>query len=213
MKYTDVYLKSALPIFLINFSMYIVVLLLIMCNKMLQQSEIDRLKRLALRDKKESVNKVEMSKFKRAISKTLEFAELHFRWNGLIRTNLLIYQNFTLGLFLNIRKGWDVEEKPVLKVSYILSWLSLLFVWCNGYIFYYLVEKYTRTARFQVENAAQLEKDKLAKKAIAQPKEDSRQKQEANIKRKKANGKKLRDKIKQKEATVQDMDSSLMTLN
>lgn len=149
MKYTDIYVKSALPIFLINFTIYIVVLMLIMCNKMLKQSELDRLKRLAgstgdKKASKDTINKVEMSKCKRAISKTLEFAELHFRWNGLIRTNLLIYQNFTLGLFLNIRRGWDVTAKPVIKVSYILSWISLLFVYCNGYIFYHVVEKYTK---------------------------------------------------------------------
>ena len=148
MKYSDIYVKSALPIFLINFTIYILVLCIIQCNKIASSSELIRLKRLAMeRDPtkiKENVHNVQMSRCRLMISKTLNFAETHFRWNGLIRTNLLIYQNFTLGLFLNIAKGYNPEDKPILKISYLLSWISLLLVFANAYVFYHVVDKYTK---------------------------------------------------------------------
>lgn len=56
MKFTDIYIKSALPIILINFSLYLVVLLIILLNKSLGESEIERLKKIAL-DTKEQKGK------------------------------------------------------------------------------------------------------------------------------------------------------------
>lgn len=47
MKFTDIYIKSALPIILINFILYLVVLLIILINKSLQESEVERLKKVA----------------------------------------------------------------------------------------------------------------------------------------------------------------------
>lgn len=165
MKFTDIYIKSALPIILINFSVYLVVLLIILINKALQKSEIDRLKKIAAetKDSKKEVKSLEMGSMKKAMMKTFEFAELHFKWNAMIRMNLLIYQNFTLGIFLNISKGFNRTGKVVLKVSYALSWISLLAVYCNGYILYYLVEKYYKKNKATIEKK-QLEEEELANK-------------------------------------------------
>jgi len=88
-----------------------------------------------------------MSRCKYTMAKTFEAAEYHFRWNGLIKGNLLVYQNFTLGIFLNIIKGWDKDSRPVIKISYIFSWLSLVLVYFNGYLFYLIVERYTSEKR------------------------------------------------------------------
>lgn len=85
---------------------------------------------------------METPKFKKTIMKTFQFAELHFKWNAMIRTNLLIYQNFTLGLFLNLAKGYRQSDRALLKVSFVLSVISLLAIYSNGYILYYIVEKY-----------------------------------------------------------------------
>jgi hypothetical protein len=142
MKYTDIYIKSALPIILINFSLYLVVLLIILINKSLQESEVERLKKVAQLKAKDAATQMETPKLKKTIMKTFQFAELHFKWNAMIRTNLLIYQNFTLGLFLNIAKGYRQSDRALLKVSFVLSAISILVVYANGYILYYIVEKY-----------------------------------------------------------------------
>jgi len=47
MKFTDIYIKSALPIILINFFLYLVVLFIILVNKTLKESEVERLKKVA----------------------------------------------------------------------------------------------------------------------------------------------------------------------
>lgn len=47
MKLTDIYLKSSLPIFMINFSIYIIALLIIAVNKCIKRSEVERLKEVA----------------------------------------------------------------------------------------------------------------------------------------------------------------------
>lgn len=141
MKFTDIYIKSALPIILTNFALYLVVLLIILINKSLQESEVDRLKRVAKMKAKDAALQLETPKFKKTVMKTFQFAELHFKWNAMIRTNLLIYQNFTLGLFLNLAKGYKATDKAFLKVSFVLSVISLLVIYCNGYILYYIVEK------------------------------------------------------------------------
>lgn len=91
---------------------------------------------------KDAATQMETPKFKKTMMKTFQFAEIHFKWNAMIRTNLLIYQKFTLGLFLNIAKGYRQDDKAVLKVSFVLSAFSLLIVYSNGYILYYIVEKY-----------------------------------------------------------------------
>jgi hypothetical protein len=142
MRYTDIYIKSALPIILINFSLYLVVLLIILINKSLQESEVERLKKVAQLKAKDAAEKMETPKFKKTMMKTFQFAERHFKWNAMIRTNLLIYQNFTLGLFLNIAKGYNQNDRALLKVSFVLSMISLLIIYGNGYILYYIVEKY-----------------------------------------------------------------------
>jgi hypothetical protein len=111
---------------------------------MIKQSEFDRLKELAKDKSKEAANKIHMSKCKMVLSKTLQFAESHFRWNGFLRTNLLIYQNLTIGLFLNIAKGWNQDSKAVLKISFILTIISLALLYMNGYVFHHIVQKYTK---------------------------------------------------------------------
>lgn len=52
-----------------------------------------------------------------------------------------------MGLFLNISKGYDSNDKPILKLSYVLSWLSLFLVFANAYVFYHIVDKYTKDYR------------------------------------------------------------------
>lgn len=47
MKLTDIYLKSCLPIFLINFSIYLVALLIITVNRCIKRSEVDRLREVS----------------------------------------------------------------------------------------------------------------------------------------------------------------------
>jgi hypothetical protein len=144
MKYTDIYVKAALPVILINFFMYLITLFIILINRYLKDSEVTRLKNLTAKDFKNAEKKVERSKFKRVMMKTFEFTELHLKWNGLIRANLLIYQKYTLGVFLNIAKGWNQGAKSVLKISYILSILGLLVIWGNGYVIYFIVERYAK---------------------------------------------------------------------
>ncbi len=145
MKFTDIYIKSALPIILINFTLYLVVLMIIMINKSLQESEVERLKKVALMKARDAAQNMETPKLKKTIMKTFQFAEMHFKWNAMIRTNLLIYQNFTLGLFLNIAKGYRQNDKALLKVSFVLSSLSVLVIYSNGYVLYYIVEKYYKS--------------------------------------------------------------------
>jgi hypothetical protein len=82
--------------------------------------------------------------------KTLSFAERHFKWNAMVRMNLLVYQNFSLGVFLNIAKGYEASGKAVLKVSYVLAWIGILVIYCNAYVMYYLVEKYFRQNQSKV---------------------------------------------------------------
>lgn len=81
----------------------------------------------------------------------------------MIKMNLLIYQNFTLGVFLNFQKGYDAEGKVILKVSYILAWFGLIIVFLNGYLLYDLVEKYYRTNRAIIDE----EEKRLASVAAA----------------------------------------------
>ena len=83
--------------------------------------------------------------------KTFQFAEKHFKWNAMIRTNLLIYQNFTLGLFLNIAKGYKSTDKAFIKVSFVLSAISILIIYSNGYILYYIVEKIFKKNKNKLE--------------------------------------------------------------
>lgn len=153
MKMTDIYLKSCLPIFLLNFFIYLLALIIIAVNKCIKNSEIDRIRNLASLKADEGASKLQMSRWKYTLSKTFEAAELHFRWNGVIRGNLLVYQNFTLGLFLNVIKGWDSNARPILKISYIFSWLSLVLVFFNGYIFYHIVERYTNLKKTNSDNS------------------------------------------------------------
>lgn len=56
MKYSDIYVKSALPIFLINFSMYLLVLMIIFCRRAVDSEEIVRLKNLAKKKSAEKAN-------------------------------------------------------------------------------------------------------------------------------------------------------------
>ena len=94
---------------------------------------------------KDAAQNMETPKLKKTLMKTFQFAEMHFKWNAMIRTNLLIYQNFTLGLFLNVAKGYRQNDRALLKVSFVLSMISILAIYSNGYILYYIVEKYFKT--------------------------------------------------------------------
>ena len=91
MKLTDIYLKSCLPIFMINFLIYIIALVIIAINKCIKNSEIERLREVAAMNADEGMANLQMSRCKYTLSKTFQAAELHFRWNGLIRGNLLVY--------------------------------------------------------------------------------------------------------------------------
>lgn len=95
MGYTDIYIKSALPILLINFSVYLFVLLLISINNAFRESEVTRIKQIAskrnMKDAKKDKLQLQPSALKKAIMTTFRFAELHFKWSAMIRMNLLIY--------------------------------------------------------------------------------------------------------------------------
>lgn len=94
---TDIYIKSALPILLINCGVYIFVLILALIHKNLKMGEVKRLEKIA-EDQKQSKNlagkeltEVQTSACKRALIKTFALAEKHFKWSVMIKMNLLIY--------------------------------------------------------------------------------------------------------------------------
>lgn len=70
MKLTDIYLKSSLPIFLINFLIYILALLIIAINKCIKNSEVERIKEVAAMNADEGMANLQMSKCKYTLSKT-----------------------------------------------------------------------------------------------------------------------------------------------
>lgn len=94
---TDIYIKSALPILLINCGVYIFVLILSLINKNLKMGEVQRLERIAAEQKDnknvkgKELAEVQTSACKRAIIKTFALAEKHFKWSVMIKMNLLIY--------------------------------------------------------------------------------------------------------------------------
>lgn len=91
---------------------------------------------------------------------TINIAEVNFRWNAIIRMNLLIYQQFSLGLFLNLIKGFDSRQKPILKVSYLLCFVGLLILLGNGYLLYEIVEKHYRMNKDKIIEEERLEKQR-----------------------------------------------------
>lgn len=70
MKYTDIYVKAALPVILINFVMYLITLFVILINRAFKESEIARLKKLEGYKAKDAEVKVEGSKTKNVLMKT-----------------------------------------------------------------------------------------------------------------------------------------------
>jgi len=109
----------------------------------------------------------------------------------MIRTNLLIYQKFTVGLFLNLAKGYRQEDKALLKVSFVLSLLSLLIIYGNAYILYYIVER----------------EYKKNKKVLMQLKD----KENTLALRQSENSNKKKNKVQQEHLTA-DQDDSIMEL-